>query len=315
MALIKCPECKKEISNHSTQCKHCGYPLSDQDREPPKYHKLVLEEINDVFQPIRIYNALKDANIKLDWYQFLDDTQKLPLSLVCGLYADEAQSLLSILSNLGAKIEIYTDYDSKEHNNVFENTRKLKCDAHNATKCKACTTCGTIFYDKTGDNFIYNFCQECKSRNIEHSLKEIDYPIEVYLNRIKQIKPCPSPKNLYDTMKDHYAIERDVFEKYVSDWSSLDHNSPTYKLNIENWYKQGKGEIHTEIEINAIKVQTAYLDSKNKNTSKPVPTCPRCGSKSIATINRGYSLFFGFLGSGSPRNVCQVCGYKYKPRK
>lgn len=27
MALIKCPECQKEISDKSKQCIHCGYPL------------------------------------------------------------------------------------------------------------------------------------------------------------------------------------------------------------------------------------------------------------------------------------------------
>lgn len=41
--------------------------------------------------------------------------------------------------------------------------------------------------------------------------------------------------------------------------------------------------------------------------------CPECGSKNIQTINRGYNLLTGFLGSGSPRNVCQNCGYKWKP--
>lgn len=43
--------------------------------------------------------------------------------------------------------------------------------------------------------------------------------------------------------------------------------------------------------------------------------CPRCGSTQIGVINRGYSLFSGFLGSGSARNVCQKCGYKWKPGK
>ncbi|MBQ7326936.1 MAG: ribosomal protein L7/L12 [Clostridia bacterium] len=43
------------------------------------------------------------------------------------------------------------------------------------------------------------------------------------------------------------------------------------------------------------------------------PCCPRCGSTSIATVNRGYSYVWGLLGSGSPRNVCQACGHKWKP--
>lgn len=49
--------------------------------------------------------------------------------------------------------------------------------------------------------------------------------------------------------------------------------------------------------------------SQQSNT----PKCPKCNSTAIQTINRGYSFWTGFLGSGSPRNVCQKCGYKWKP--
>ena len=50
-------------------------------------------------------------------------------------------------------------------------------------------------------------------------------------------------------------------------------------------------------------------DERSKNQIH----CPKCNSTSIQTINRGYSFWTGFLGSGSPRNVCQKCGYKWKP--
>ena len=45
---------------------------------------------------------------------------------------------------------------------------------------------------------------------------------------------------------------------------------------------------------------------------KPVE-CPMCGSKNIGVVNRGFSLIWGFAGSGSARNVCQKCGYRWKP--
>lgn len=45
----------------------------------------------------------------------------------------------------------------------------------------------------------------------------------------------------------------------------------------------------------------------------PSVRCPKCGSTSIATVNRGYSLVWGFIGSGKPMNVCQKCGHKFKP--
>lgn len=49
---------------------------------------------------------------------------------------------------------------------------------------------------------------------------------------------------------------------------------------------------------------------QEKNTVK----CPKCGSTAIATVNRGFSIITGFIGSGSARNVCQKCGHKWDPR-
>ena len=41
--------------------------------------------------------------------------------------------------------------------------------------------------------------------------------------------------------------------------------------------------------------------------------CPRCGSTSITTEERGYDIMWGFLGSSSKKNLCQKCGYKWWP--
>lgn len=46
---------------------------------------------------------------------------------------------------------------------------------------------------------------------------------------------------------------------------------------------------------------------------KLIPKCPKCGSTSITTGSRGYSLFTGFLGSGKTVNRCGNCGYKWNP--
>lgn len=35
--------------------------------------------------------------------------------------------------------------------------------------------------------------------------------------------------------------------------------------------------------------------------------CPRCGSAEYTLMNRGYSIFAGFLGSGKVKRVCNRC--------
>lgn len=46
-----------------------------------------------------------------------------------------------------------------------------------------------------------------------------------------------------------------------------------------------------------------------------IPKCPKCQSTSIGVANRGYSLVWGFIGSGKSMNVCKSCGHKWKPGK
>ena len=44
MALIRCPECGKEISDLSSACVHCGYPLSQLPDDAPAYSLVLLDD-------------------------------------------------------------------------------------------------------------------------------------------------------------------------------------------------------------------------------------------------------------------------------
>lgn len=74
--------------------------------------------------------------------------------------------------------------------------------------------------------------------------------------------------------------------------------------------------IEYQLKMSQFKANLKQQESQQKEQEESVQNqihCPRCKSTSIQTINRGYSFWTGFLGSGSPRNVCQKCGYKWKP--
>lgn len=51
-------------------------------------------------------------------------------------------------------------------------------------------------------------------------------------------------------------------------------------------------------------VPDAFVETKKTN---PVICCPRCGSTEYTLLNRGYSIFTGFLGSGKVKRVCNRC--------
>ena len=58
---------------------------------------------------------------------------------------------------------------------------------------------------------------------------------------------------------------------------------------------------------------TKYI-YKHLDPNAPL-VCPRCGSPSITTGTRGYSIFTGFWGSGNTMNRCAKCGWKWEPKR
>ncbi len=51
-------------------------------------------------------------------------------------------------------------------------------------------------------------------------------------------------------------------------------------------------------------IPDAFSESKTKESSI---CCPWCGSSEFTLLNRGYSIWTGFLGSGKVKRVCNRC--------
>ena len=98
------------------------------------------------------------------------------------------------------------------------------------------------------------------------------------------------------------ATAYSVYKDAVSDYNLSQTDFSAYQQKVIRAEDARKAE---EIRI---------ANEKAKKATAPVK-CPKCGSTAIATVNRGYSLVWGFIGSGKPMNVCQKCGYKFDPKK
>lgn len=57
-------------------------------------------------------------------------------------------------------------------------------------------------------------------------------------------------------------------------------------------------------EILRMYVPDAFSEAKAKEASV---SCPRCGCSEFTLLNRGYSIWTGFLGSGKVKRVCNRC--------
>lgn len=327
MALIKCPECGKEISDKSSACINCGYPLSESqaqnipsvDNEEKSIQTSFTDNIGSELQTI-----IDTLNSAFEYHIVYNDKSKI--------------GLLDYLNGHGlSDIMAY----SQNHQNVIDQTAIM-------------FTISQIVFDTT---FIFNFLTSWNE--IEKMMKVIDFSkvseegmtwYSTYLAFL-----------MFENKKDYYAGEilleypiiiaftygnefskqllfnaldyrvvgssdtRTLFNK-ISEiairkynltikFASTNYSNATVcfediqrherNFDIFAQRKKERGNFEDEVE--------SYRSSSTTNTTQATVACPKCGSSSIATVNRGYSLFWGFLGSGKPVNVCQKCGHKFKP--
>ncbi len=77
MALIKCPECERDVSSKATACPHCGYPLTPAAQGPRPVQ--VIERTGRRWKGVRM----------LGWLLVLVGL----LALVAGWTAEDSRSL------------------------------------------------------------------------------------------------------------------------------------------------------------------------------------------------------------------------------
>lgn len=219
MALIKCPECGKEISNRAVSCIYCGFPLSELDSSVSSQDIQTSSETSDDKQyPRERYQILKIEKAK---------------------YLNREQIKITV-SKLG---------HSFPFNNNTKNEVRLLADD----------------YVIIGSSLITSVEEDGDA--VALSMWNTNQPYD----KASYIESCSS-KELFEEVKKH-NIELERSKKQIENFNK------THAL------KQGQ------------------------------PHCPKCGSTSIATISRGYTILGGWLGSSDAVNVCQNCGYRFKPGK
>ena len=69
-----------------------------------------------------------------------------------------------------------------------------------------------------------------------------------------------------------------------------------------------KDPIEFQMKMSQLRTQVAQQEAEANKVH-----CPKCRSTDIGVTTRGYSAFWGFIGSGKTMNVCKNCGYKWRP--
>ncbi len=106
MALIKCPECGKEISEKAPACIHCGCPINNNSHntEPPKEErfKIILNSDINKIETIKLLMEIK--GVSLETGKNIIDT--CPITIFDSLTLTEAQDIISKFNKIGSDVTI-----------------------------------------------------------------------------------------------------------------------------------------------------------------------------------------------------------------
>ena len=143
------------------------------------------------------------------------------------------------------------------------------------------------------------YCEECDTFHGVGMFKLSDHCWQGHATIELDIS-CEDAKTLWDAT----VLPRTDQERF-SDFKSLIRAMIALKE---------KDIIEYELKMSQFRNQSNQQEqAKEQPRTSNQPKCPRCGSTAITAGQRGYSLLWGFIGSGNTVNRCSNCGHKWKP--
>lgn len=169
MAIIKCPECGKEVSEKAEICIHCGYPLKESQKEI--LYDVVFEGINDnksisnnrakVVGQIRQLKSIGLTEAK----DFIDNP---PGVIISGTSLSNANWVKNALSQFGCSINIKVSseleksmQDSKISNYTSNGGGSLLCPHCGSNQITTGQRGYSLFSGFFGSNKTVNRCAVC----------------------------------------------------------------------------------------------------------------------------------------------------------
>ena len=187
MALIKCPECNKEVSDRAISCPHCGFPIADIQKIESQHTVKVNNKICDISKLKIMYDKYSTADQKMICNTCNNIYKKWYKSGETGFYSGKGENLIQWIGctfNWWKKNEQhYLAYkflaECRSHNfeyfefNTSDYTPVNNISSPQPTSQLHCPKCGStsITTEKRGydimwgflgsERIVYNVCQKC----------------------------------------------------------------------------------------------------------------------------------------------------------
>ena len=333
MALILCPECKKQVSDAAVSCPHCGYPIESyvKSRREAQEREAVLRRINDAErEKARLYGKVSPC-------EFLYREPRVKVCVKCGAPFYRNHRVKHDFPTCDCRMSmacVEIDYSTggrnfiglSQNNDYAYNPEEKESFVWNGFGDRLYILNQCVIPRNIGDpssveyQTYVNSLMACVKRE-QAILDEISERMGVSGLKVEEVPPDEkyllSPPPPKPTQKpEHRKLTKE--EKQ----SIAEANNLRYRINGTR--RQTSRALFDEITATEkIKTARSRLEYTNRvrltaaashNIRQPnALSCPKCGSTTVTTGARGVNWTLGFIGASKTVNRCGNCGHTWKP--
>lgn len=159
MALIKCPECGKEISDKSKQCIHCGYPLEEQEQIQNQLYDVVIVGSNKNAEIIKLIKYIRETK-SVSLAEAKSIVYHLPYTIKTLQSKEEATQTINFLKSLNYSVKMIASTDNKS-SSISNSKDKLTCPRCGSSAVTTGQRGYSLITGFWGSNKTVNRCGKC----------------------------------------------------------------------------------------------------------------------------------------------------------
>ena len=161
MALIRCPECGKEISNKAEACPNCGYPIESLGKAKHiinEEYAVILENagVNKV-KAIRDVREVTGLGLK----EAKEMTENVPCVFIDKISLEAATAIRNAFEEDGAIVSVVSSDDKSTKITVAKEANKIRCPRCGSTQITTGQRGFSFWTGFIGANKTVNRCAKC----------------------------------------------------------------------------------------------------------------------------------------------------------
>lgn len=161
MALIRCPECGKEISNKAEACPNCGYPIESLG----KAKRIINEEYAVILENAGVnkVKAIRDVRevTRLGLKEAKEMTENVPCVFIDKISLEAATAIKNAFEDDGAVVSVVSSDDKSTQIAVAKEANKIRCPRCGSTQITTGQRGFSFWTGFIGANKTVNRCAKC----------------------------------------------------------------------------------------------------------------------------------------------------------